>query len=188
MTSASAKPNFRLLSGSPFLQFVLTGAVLYALWYFSYEFYLKPSTAIDEWIIDALTKGADSLLRTLGYSMKTFEDGVWRTHVAIAGSKGVTVGAPCDGLVLFALFTVFVLAYPGSWKHRLWFIPSGLLLIQLLNTARIAALTWIVHYNENWLAFNHDYTFTVFVYGVVFGLWYIWVNRFGAKSTNKSGL
>ena len=29
-----------------------------------------------------------------------------------------------------------------------------------------------------WLKFNHDYTFTVLVYAVVFGLWYGWVRWF----------
>jgi exosortase family protein XrtF len=165
---------------------VLTGAVLYTAWYLSYEFVLKPQTHLDESIIDLLTKGSDALLNIFGFETKVFDDGIWRTHVAIQGSKGVTVGAPCDGLVLFALFTVFVISYPGPWKHRLWFIPVGLAVIQLLNTCRIAALAWIVHYNEAWLAFNHDYTFTVFVYGVVFGFWYIWVNRFSNQVGGRS--
>lgn len=186
MTSTSEKLNFRSLSGNPFLKFVLTGTALYAVWYFSYEFFLKPYTALDETVIDYLTRGADFMLRSVGFETKYFADGVWRTHVAIAGSKGVTVGAPCDGIVLFALFTVFVLSFPGPWKHRAWFIPFGLLFIQLLNTLRIAALAWIVHYNEAWLAFNHDYTFTVFVYSVVFALWYVWVNKLGQKQSQTA--
>jgi hypothetical protein len=26
----------------------------------------------------------------------------------------------------------------------------------------------------DWLEFNHDYTFTVLIYGLVFALWYLW--------------
>jgi hypothetical protein len=44
----------------------------------------------------------------------------------------------------------------------------------------------VVHWNENWLSFNHDYTFTLIVYSFVFLLWWIWVNKFsgvGKKQT-----
>ena len=80
--------------------------------------------------------------------------------VQIAGSlNGVTVGAPCDGIVLLALFTVFIVAFPGPWKHKLWYLPAGLIAIHLINAIRITALAVIAHVKIEWLQFNHDYTF-----------------------------
>lgn len=184
MTSDVKKPDLLTKGQWPFWRFLITGTLAYGIWYFFYEFYIKPSTAFDEWIIDLLVSGANGLLQALGFTMHAFADGVWRTHLAIEGSKGVTVGAPCDGIVLFALFTVFILAYPGPVRRKFWFIPFGLIVIHLLNTFRIAALTWIVYYNEAWLDFNHDYTFTIFVYAVVFGLWYWWVNKLSSRPTS----
>lgn len=177
-------PDFFSSRTSPFWRFIIRGALLYTVWYFLYEFYIKPHTHFDEWVISLLTTGATHFLDALGFTMKEFADGRWRTHMAIDGSVGVTVGAPCDGIVLFALFTIFVLSYPGAAKHKWWFIPLGLIVIHVLNTLRIAALTWIVFYNEAWLDFNHDYTFTIFVYAVVFCLWYVWVTRFA--NVNKA--
>jgi hypothetical protein len=55
--------------------------------------------------------------------------------------------------------------------------------IHLVNVLRVVALTWIVSVNESWLAFNHDYTFTILTYAWVFFLWYIWVNRFSSLNS-----
>ncbi|MEJ7663209.1 MAG: hypothetical protein WKG07_28555 [Hymenobacter sp.] len=45
--------------------------------------------------------------------------------VTMAGQPAVVVGAPCDGAALYALFAGFVLAFPGPWRPKLWFIPLG---------------------------------------------------------------
>ncbi len=105
-------------------------------------------------------------------------DVAFRQHVGIEGFKGVTVGAPCDGVVLYALFIFFVVAFPGPLKHKFWYVPLGAFSIFYLNVLRVAALAIIMSINEDWLAFNHDYTFTVVVYAYVFALWVIWVRRF----------
>jgi exosortase/archaeosortase family protein len=61
----------------------------------------------------------------------------------------------------------------------------GLIIIHFLNVARVVGLALIVHYNEAWLSFNHDYTFTLVVYGVVFGLWWFWINKFSIADSAK---
>jgi exosortase/archaeosortase family protein len=73
---------------------------------------------------------------------------------------------------LFAVFTLFLLAYPGPWRHKAWFIAFGLLTIHVINVLRIAALCIIVTIDYELLNFNHDYTFYVIVYGWVFLLWW----------------
>ena len=165
---------------SPFIRFLLFASVLYLGWYGAYEFYLKEKTHIDLYVIDNLVFLAEGMLRAIGFDLVDFSqiDGQWRNHMAIVNTPGVTIGAPCDGIVLFALFVVFVVAFPGPWKHRAWFIPSGLFIIHLLNAMRVAALTIIVYWNEKWLSFNHDYTFTIVVYSVVMVLWWWWINGF----------
>lgn len=171
---------------NPFYRFLVTGTTLFLAWYFLYEFYLRDHSLIDEWIIDHLAGIAGFVLRLFGYSLTEYSSVPFRTHVGIEGAPGVHIGAPCDGLVLFALFTSFILAYPGKWIHRAWYIPCGLILIHLLNALRVAALTIIVSWKQEWLSFNHDYTFTILVYSVVFALWYIWVNRFSTLSTKSA--
>jgi exosortase/archaeosortase family protein len=108
-------------------------------------------------------------------------------HIAIEGTGGVLIGAPCDGIILFTLFSIFVVAFPGSLKHKLWFIPLGILSIHIVNVMRVIALAVIVSIDESWLSFNHDYTFTILTYAWVFTLWVIWVKRFSPlRASNRT--
>ncbi|MCC6600665.1 MAG: archaeosortase/exosortase family protein [Crocinitomicaceae bacterium] len=170
---------------NPFARFLILSTAFYLVWHFTYEFYLRENTIIDEAVIDSLVSISQGILHFLGYELTTYHDVVWKNHIGIIGTNGVTVGASCDGIVLFALFIVFVLSFPGPWKHRLWFIPSGLLVIHLLNALRVSALVLIVYWNEAWLSFNHDYTFTIIVYSVVFALWWVWISKFSNISIQK---
>ena len=171
---------------NPFSRFLIVSTILYLSWYFFYEFYLKQSSLIDEIVIDSLVNLGEKILHLLGYATNEYSDGVYRVHFGVAGSRGVTIGAPCDGIVLLALFIVFIIAYPGPLKHKVWYLPAGLILIHLINVLRVTALALIVFHRQDWFAFNHDYTFTLIVYSVVFGLWWVWITKFSkSKKSNE---
>lgn len=172
---------------NPFYRFIVLGTGLFTAWYFLYEFFLHEHTLLDEGIIASLVSLSEWQLRALGYILIQFPPTPWPSHLGIQGSSGVIIGPSCDGIVLLALFTVFIVAYPGPWKHKFWFIPFGMALIHLLNSIRITALAVIVSWNEEWLSFNHDYTFTVLVYAAVFGLWWWWVVRFATSPAGEAG-
>jgi len=162
----------------PAVRFILLGTILYLGWYALYEFYLNPSTNVDEYIIDNLVFISESGLKSLGYQLTQYELEIFQDRIGIAGSPGVFIGEPCDGFVLFALFVVFIIAFPGPIKHKFWFVVVGVVLIHLINALRIIALVIIMNNNPQWLAFNHDYTFTIVVYSFVFFLWWTWINKF----------
>ncbi len=186
--SVTKRLDFLSLLRNPFFRFIIVSTGLYIAWYVGYEYYLKPATNFDQVVIDSLVRLAERTLSVFGYEITDYSviDGVYRSHVGISGSMGVTIGAPCDGSVLFALFVSFVIAFPGPWKHKMWFLPLGVILIHLFNVLRVLGLAVIVHINEDWLAFNHDYTFTIIVYAFVFLLWWIWVNKFSGLGLTKS--
>ena len=165
------------LARHPMLRFIGLGALLYLAWHLLYEFVLKPHTALDEVVATHLVNGSTWILELLGYEVMDAATCARPNSLGIAGAKCLQVGAPCDGVVLFALFTCFIIAFPGPWKKRLWYIPFGLVLIHLSNLTRITSLVLILYYNPEYLDFNHDYTFTIFVYAVIFALWYGWVGR-----------
>jgi exosortase/archaeosortase family protein len=66
-----------------------------------------------------------------------------------------------------------------------WFVPLGALSVFYLNVLRIVGLAVIMKINESWLAFNHDYTFTILVYLYVFLLWMLWVKKFSPFSSRS---
>jgi exosortase family protein XrtF len=116
----------------------------------------------------------------MGYESFISDNATIRT-VGIDGTHGLWIGDPCNGLTLFALFAIFIVAYPGPWKHKLWFIPVGITVIHFLNVMRITALCIIVMKRPEWLDFNHTYTFQLLMYGFIFGLWWIWIQKLSSR-------
>ena len=66
-----------------------------------------------------------------------------RDRVGVAGHAGVQIGAPCDGVALFALFAIFILAFPGPLLRKAWFIPAGIALLHAANVGRVIVLARI---------------------------------------------
>ena len=161
------------------LRFLGFGLVGYLLWYVAYQYFLKDSTLLDEWLIHSMVLSVESVLRWMGFALYEVSTADFRWQLGIANSVGMLeIGAPCDGLVLFALFAVFVLAFPGPWWRKAWFIPAGIVAIHLANLLRVLSLVIINFYRPEALTFNHDYTWTVLIYGFIFWLWYLWTERF----------
>ncbi|MFI5149125.1 MAG: exosortase X [Bacteroidia bacterium] len=175
--------NVRFLR-NPLLRFFILFIVLYTSWYVAYELVINPNGKLDSMVINSSVFSTDHLLRLLGYTTFTSHSDTIRV-VGIDGTNGVWIGDPCNGITLFALFTAFLLAFPGPAKHKFWFIPAGIFGIFLVNTIRIAGLCMIVLYKPQWLSFNHDYVFKILVYSFIFMLWMIWVNRFSPFKRSK---
>lgn len=162
---------------NPYFRFTFYAILLYVVWYIIYEVWLHPSGIWDKLIISNLVLLTNSILEFLGYiTIADTGDPAMRI-VGIDGTNGIWIGDPCNGFSLFALFFIFIITYPGPWRQKLWYIPMGLILIHLINVLRIVALTIIADVNVEWLDFNHNYTFTILVYSVVFLLWYIWAKK-----------
>lgn len=169
----------RQILENPFLRFLVLALGLYLGWYILYHGYLHEYTSIDRWVIDNLIDLSSAVLTAMGYVLIPEPSAADQIRtVGIDGTYGLWIGDPCNGLVLFALFTIYVACYPGPWRHKLWFIPFGLLTIHLVNVLRIVGLCIIVTYDYAYLDFNHNYTFTVVVYGYMFLLWIWWSKRF----------
>lgn len=163
----------------PLLRFLILSVSLYAAWYAVHAFIVHPWGVLDHWLIDRVIGWSGFLLTTLGYELIP-EPGnaeLIRT-IGVEGGHLLWIGDPCNGLSLFAVYLIFLVAYPGPVKHKLWFAVLGIVSIHLINSIRVAALCIIVRYDYELLNFNHDYTFYIIVYGWVFLLWYMWVKRF----------
>ncbi|TND06487.1 MAG: Transmembrane exosortase (ExosortaseEpsH) [Bacteroidetes bacterium] len=169
-----AKTDFFKSKVVIFLAFFLG---LYLGWYLLYEWVLHPWGRLDQFVINNTATLAEKLLQVFGYDTFSDNNPTVRT-IGVDGTHGLWIGDPCNGLTLFALFSTFILAYPGSWKHKAWFIPSGILLIHAANILRVTGLCIIVEVSPEWLNFNHTYTFQILMYVLIFALWMLWVKKF----------
>jgi exosortase/archaeosortase family protein len=160
-------------------KFLLFAGVLYVSWLLCYYYIIKPYTRWDYYInynICQLTEGMLSL-----FGLVTYID-VESDHVVIflesGNYRGIWVGDECNGFKLFSIFSIFIFSFPGKIKHKLWFLPMGFVFIHLANVIRVGALLLINNYYPQYLDFNHLYTFTIFVYAIIFLLWYWYAKKY----------
>ncbi len=174
------------ITKNKFLRFLFTSSSIYLILYLIYQFYIKRYTVLDQAFIRLIINSADVILHAFGFkTMKILRDTDYQA-IAIDGSNGIWIGAACNAITLFFLFTVFIVAYPGEQKKKIWYIPLGIFAIHFLNILRVVALAIIALYQPASLDFNHTYTFTFVVYGFIFMLWMIWVNKFAEPAANKN--
>lgn len=101
--------------------------------------------------------------------------------IGVDGTGGLWIGDNCNGITLFALFSWFIVAYKGKIKYKIPYILLGIVSIELLNVIRIVGLAILDTVSREWTEFNHTYTFTILIYGFIFLLWMIWVNKYSEK-------
>ncbi|GAB3858754.1 archaeosortase/exosortase family protein [Hymenobacter terrigena] len=152
---------------------------MYLLWFFGYEQWLALDGRLDTALCANIARASVRVLQTVGFDATVAPNNPYL--LLMSGHPSVIVGIPCNGLVLYALFGGFVLAFPGPWQRKLWFIPAGIVLIWILNVVRVAALAINHHYAHQSVDFNHHYTFTFVVYGCIFGLWMLWAKRLAVR-------
>jgi exosortase family protein XrtF len=176
----------RQFLNNPFYVFLIKAFGLYFLWYILYELWLHPSGILDHAVISNLIFCAEEILKFIGYHLIQVPEGPDTVRVlGIDGTHGVWIGDPCNGISVFALFSGFILIFPGPSIAKIWFAPLGVLLIHLVNILRVVGLCVVMKYFPESLEFNHTYTFTVIVYCFVFFLWLIWVNKYSGITFNS---
>ena len=159
------------IQSNAFLRFIFTAGILYLVLYLIYQFIVKTYTFYD---------------KLAGYkTFKVLQDRDFQV-IGIDGSNGVWVGSNCNAITLFSLFAVFIIAYPGNQKNKLWYIPAGIIAIHFLNIMRVVALAMIANSYPEYLNFNHTFTFTFIVYSFIFLLWIVWVNKFANPASVSS--
>ena len=171
----TASPGLAAPGNRPLFRFIFIATLVYLGWFFGYEQWLARDGRLDLALCAQLTRTSAALLQSGGFAA-TVDPGN-RALLLMNGAPAVVVGAPCDGMVLYALFAGFVLAFPGPGRRKLWFIPAGMGLIWVLNVLRVAALALNHHYARQSVDFNHHYTFTFVVYVCIFALWMLWARR-----------
>jgi exosortase/archaeosortase family protein len=92
----------------------------------------------------------------------------------------------CNGLATIGLFAGFVLAFPGSTRRRLLFIPFGIGVIYLANVARVSLLAGLQVHWPPAFEFVHNLGVPAFFHLIVFGLWVLWANYGGASQDSAS--
>ncbi len=102
--------------------------------------------------------------------------------LATTNSEGgwarVVIAPECASLKQWMHWIFLMVFFPGPWKHKLWYIPIGLVIIEWTNVIRICGILMMQIPWPNSFHLAHDYIFKVFFYFVIFLMWVLWVEKF----------
>ncbi len=94
------------------------------------------------------------------------------------GWARVIIAPECASLKQWMHWLFLMILFPGPWKHKLWYIPAGLVIIEWTNVIRICGVLMMQIPWPNSFHLAHDYIFKLFFYFVIFLMWMIWVEKF----------
>ncbi len=180
----------KILPANKIARFLLTILILYLPWQLIDVYVASADPTLI--IVKIWLAGYHVLLKTnmlLSVPLlKIFTDvPVTTTYNTVTlGNHGtLLIGNPCLCADVICFFTFFIMAYPGRWKKKLWYIPMGIITIQLINVLRIVALCLIQIHHPEWMSINHKYIFNIIIFAYVFILWIIWITRFSEADLLK---
>ncbi|WP_055097223.1 exosortase family protein XrtF [Flavobacterium aquidurense] len=169
-----------LIQFKPFLIFISTFFAAYILLTMVYKFYLNTFETNDvDGITSVVGKNVLQLMNAFNCDIKIFKSlsdswlEVWYNKKYV-----IRIVEGCNAVSVIILFISFVLAFSGKLKTTILFIMFGILFIYILNVVRIALLAVLLFHVPEQQHMLHGVLFPLVIYGAVFILWIIWVNKF----------
>lgn len=160
--------------------FLFRAGGLLLLWWVGYELLLRPYGQPDETLTYLAAWGGKILLQLFTLKV-SIAKAAGEISLFFQGNPLIGIARNCNGLAVMALFSGFLIAFPVAAKQKYLPLLLGNLTILLANFIRVAALAAIYLYYPSYLDFNHKYTFTLLMYGLVFGMWYFWLKQVDQK-------
>lgn len=149
------------------------GKLVYSLMVWSVDMVYSQSCWVLDHIfhIDITTVSEQRLIATPN------KDGGWAR---------VIIAPECASLKQWMHWLFLMILFPGPWKHKLWYIPVGLVIIEWTNVIRICGVLMMQIPWPNSFHLAHDYIFKLFFYFVIFLMWMIWVEKFYNPTLTKT--
>jgi exosortase family protein XrtF len=190
--NSESKPSFfDNIKGNPLYWFLTKAVAFYLIWSLVPLFGWDTHSKFNDWLTWNIADQSAMVMRGIGFNAEASSHlysnpdpianpsggPVMYNLIRIDGKALVHIEAGCNALVLMAFFAIFILAYPGPTKKKLWFIPLGIFIIHLINLGRVSLLSYNKYTHDANFDFNHKYLFSIVVYLAIFGLWMLWANK-----------
>ena len=133
-----------------------------------------------------VARQTNTLLNSIGYDANILPHPNEASMKIIINGKFVArVIEGCNAISIIILFLSFMAAFAGKLKATLFYCFSGSIIIYAFNLIRIVILS-VGLYHYPWRQdILHKVIFPMLIYGTVFILWMVWVNRF-SKSVKSN--
>jgi archaeosortase B (VPXXXP-CTERM-specific) len=89
----------------------------------------------------------------------------------------VEIIAECTGLYEVFIFLAAMLAYPASFKKKLWGVFLGIPFIFLVNILRMVVITVVSNYRPSAFEFMHLYFWQVALILILLSAWILWIEK-----------
>ncbi|MFC4723484.1 exosortase family protein XrtF [Geojedonia litorea] len=166
----------------PVIKFILTFLLAYLVLSVAYKFYLDLSVGskyYPDYLTQRVAKQSKELINVIGYTAEIINHpNEASIKLVINGKYVARVVEGCNSISVIILFVSFMLAFAGRAKPTAMYIFAGSVLIYAINLIRIVILS-VGLYHYPWRReILHTVIFPLIIYGLVFILWMIWVNRY----------
>ncbi|MCK7590131.1 exosortase family protein XrtF [Subsaxibacter sp. CAU 1640] len=164
------------------LKFILTFLAVYAALSFSYKLYLDYSGGSEyypDYLTNLVARQSELLIESFGHNASIQPHPKEPSMKLLVNGKYVArVVEGCNSVSIIILFISFMIAFADKFKATFLYVLAGSALIYVVNLVRIAILS-IGLYHYPWRREElHTVIFPLIIYGMVFLLWMVWVNRF----------
>lgn len=166
----------------PFFSFLIKFLLFYVVFAFLYSYYLNQYESENnevDGITQLVSKHTNSILIFFGHHAEISQNETEPSIKLIYQGKYVArIIEGCNGISVMILFAAFVFAFSFTVKRTIIYILLGCLIIYVLNISRIAMISYALYYYPKYNELLHGTIFPLFIYGVVFLLWVLWVTKF----------
>ena len=150
--------------------------ILLSLLYGGFLSFSKGADSSPDMITQQVAQQSHALLHSLGYRAEVIANKELPSmQLWVEGTQVGTIIEGCNSLSIIILFVSFVLAFSAPLKKTVVFLFAGAVLIYAFNLVRIAILAIALYQYPHYQDFLHTIIFPGIIYGLVFGLWVIWV-------------
>lgn len=119
----------------------------------------------------AITAASAAVLKAIGQQVQ-------RTGTVIHGSQfAVDIKNGCNGIEAVVFLCAAILAFPAPWRARALGLVASIVVIQLLNIVRIAALYLIGVYNRPLFDTFHLGIWQTIIFGAAVMIFVVWTRR-----------
>ncbi len=164
------------------IRFIVTFSAIYGLLTIGYNLYLNVSDGskfYPDYMTNLVAKQTNALINGIGYEAKVMPHPIEPSMKIIINGKFVArVIEGCNAISIIILFIAFIVAFAGRFKTTFLYCFAGSIIIYVFNLVRIVILS-VGLYHYPWRQeILHKVIFPMLIYGIVFLLWMVWVNRF----------
>ncbi len=164
------------------VRFIVIFLTVYSVLTVGYYFYLNLSDGTKfypDYLTHLVARQTNTLLNGVGYEANVLpHPNEPSMKVIINGKYVARIIEGCNAMSIIILFLSFIIAFAGKFKTTLMYCFAGSIVIYAFNLIRIVILS-IGLYHYPWQReILHTVVFPMLIYGMVFLLWMVWVNRF----------